>query len=52
MVSAVQPILVDSAAAAEQRREFDTLHRTLQQDYARQAADALSQLVVAGTEAP
>jgi lipid-A-disaccharide synthase len=52
MVSALQPILVDSAAAREQLREFDTLHRNLQQDYARQAADALSQLVVAGTEAP
>ena len=52
MVSALQPILVDSAAATEQLREFDTLHRNLQQDYARQAADALSQLVVTRTEAP
>ena len=51
MASALKTLLLDHAAATRQLQEFDTMHGNLQQDFARQAADALAQLADTGTEA-
>ncbi len=51
MASALKTLLCDHASATRQRQEFDTMHENLQQDFARQAADALAQLADTGTEA-
>jgi lipid-A-disaccharide synthase len=50
MASALKTLLIDRNAAMQQLQEFDTLHRTLQQDFARQTADALAHLVTTARE--
>ena len=47
LLCAVQPLLSSGAADAT-LREFDAIHRDLQQDYAERVADALAQQVATG----
>jgi lipid-A-disaccharide synthase len=50
MASALKALLLDRNAAMQQLQEFDALHGTLQQGFARQTADALAHLVTAARD--